>query len=196
MIGGQLGKLFFPFIVVTFLLLGCASKSANGPYNTTQDGNDARLMLNGHDPVAYHLAGKHTLGTPSISVQHDSVTYRFANENNRTLFIKTPERFIPQFGGYCANGIAYGIPWGGDGDTWKIIDGKLFIFGGQSSMRYFSMNEATNLKLADQYWRDEIKGSSALIQRYKRLILRVPHYQSGAELEKAWQASEKNRPVK
>jgi YHS domain-containing protein len=174
-------------------LAGCANQGASqalfGPYNTKSiDGSDEKLMLDGFDPVAYHLIGKHTRGVATISAQFDGVTYRFENENNKATFLKEPQRYAPQYGGFCANGIVYGIPWGGDGDTWKIIDGKLYIFGGQSSKNYFLMNEAANLKLADEYWSNDVKGSNALIQRYKRLVLRVPHYQSGAALEAQWQA--------
>jgi len=92
---------------------------------------------------------------------------------------------MPQFGGYCANGIAYAIPWGGDADTWKIIDGKLYIFGGQGSKDAFALDEKKNLALAEAYWKDEVAGSHSFIQRSKRLIFRVPHYQSGEELARA-----------
>jgi YHS domain-containing protein len=193
------------FFLVTFLLAilaiaGCANQGTAlgqlGPYNTKSiDGSNEKLMLDGFDPVAYHLVGKNTRGIATISAQFDGVTYRFENETNKATFLKEPQRYVPQYGGYCANGIVYGIPWGGDGDTWKIIDGKLYIFGGQSSKNYFLMNEAANLKLANEYWASEIKGNGAFIQRYKRLVLRVPHYQSGAALEaqwQTWQQSQKN----
>ena len=96
-----------------------------------------------------------------------------------------PAKYLPQFGGYCANGIVYGIPWGGDADTWKIIDGKLYIFGGQASKDAFELDEANNLALAKQYWTDEIAGNNSFFQRVKRLVLRVPHYKSGEELANA-----------
>jgi hypothetical protein len=98
------------------------------------------------------------------------------------LFDQSPERYLPQFGGYCASGISYGIPWGGDADTWKIIDGKLYIFGGQGSKDAWELDEPTNLALANQYWAEEVKGSNSFLQRAKRLVLRVPHYKTGAEL--------------
>ncbi len=188
-----LGGLIWTLIGVTLvvILASCATTGTGefGPYNISSDGNDSRLMLNGFDPVAYHAAGKHLRGRPDIKAEHDGVTYRFENEANKLIFLQTPARYAPQFGGFCANGIVYGIPWGGDGDTWQIIDGKLFIFGGQASKKYFLMDEKANLALANNYWSGEIKGGNAVIQRYKRLVLRVPHYKTGAELEQAWQRS-------
>jgi hypothetical protein len=52
------------------------------------------------------------------------------------------------------------------------------------------MEEKRNLELGDQYWKDEVKGSNPFIQRYKRLVFRVPHYKSGKELEAEWQAKQ------
>ena len=74
------------------------------------------------------------------------------------------------------------IPWGGDADTWQIIDGKLYIFGGQGSKDAFELDVAGNLALADKYWDDEVDGSNSFFQRTKRLVFRVPHYKSGEEL--------------
>jgi YHS domain-containing protein len=173
-------------------IAGCGSASKHGPYNTTSDGNDKRLMLNGFDPVAYHTESKHILGSNTIKLDHDGVTYRFTSAENKAKFEREPTKYIPVYGGFCANG----IPWGGDGDAWKLIDGRLHIFGGQTSKNYFLMDEAANLTLAAQYWRDEVGGSTALIQRYKRLILRVPHYKSGTELAQQYEQWQKQNPAK
>lgn len=171
-------------LMMAAFLAGCAG---TGPNNTTSEGADANLMLKGHDPVAYFTLGKHTLGKADVKTDHDGATYRFMSEENKAIFLKEPAKYVPQYGGFCSNGIAYGIPWGGDPDTWKIIGGKLYIYGGTSSKNYFLMDEKTNLALAERYWADEIKGHNASIQRYKRLALRVPHYKTGKELEAQWQ---------
>ena len=181
---------FFCAVFMAAMLSACAS---NGPYNTTSDGADSNLMLKGYDPVAYFTVGKDTPGKVDIKTDHDGVTYRFANNENKALFLKDPVRYVPQYGGYCSNGIVYGIPWGGDPDTWTMIDGKLYIFGGATSKKYFLMDEKNNLALANRYWAEEIKGSNAVIQRYKRLAIRVPHYKTGPELEAEWQ---KKQPPK
>jgi YHS domain-containing protein len=178
-------------LAVAMVLSACAS---SGPNNTIADGVDAKLALGGHDPVGYFTAGKHLPGQAGIKTEYGGATYRFISDENRALFIKDPGKYAPQFGGFCANGIAYGIPWGGDADTWKIIDGKLYIFGGSSSMKYFLMDEKRNLELAAQYWRDEVAGGNAFLQRYKRLILRVPHYKTGSQLEAEWQARQNRKP--
>ncbi len=171
------------------LLAGCAplmTQSPEGsirPVNASAQGDDKHLMLFGHDVVAYFTESKHRMGDPAIKTVIDNVTFRFATAEHKALFDKEPAKYIPQYNGYCANGIVYGIPWGGDADSWRIINGKLYNFGGQGSRDGFYVDLPRNIALADKYWNEEVKGSNAFTQRVKRFILnRVPHYKSGAEL--------------
>jgi YHS domain-containing protein len=178
-------------LLAVFALGGCGAMSAQNPsgkytpVNAVAEGDSGRLMLKGADVVAYFVDGKYMPGDPQFSSQYEAVTFRFASAEHKALFDKAPTDYLPQFGGYCANGIAYAIPWGGDADTWKIIDGKLYIFGGQGSKDAFELDERKNLALAEKYWQDEIKGSNSFLQRAWRLVIRVPHYQSGDELARA-----------
>ena len=167
---------------------GCAplvtQSPGNGlsPVNADTDGSDKRVMLFGHDVVSYFTEGTHRLGSPSIKSEYKGVTFRFSKPEHKALFDQAPEKYIPQYGGFCTNGIVYGIPWGGDADSWRMIDGKLYIFGGKGSRDAFFLDVPRNLALADKYWREEVNGSNAFIQRTRRLVFRVPHYKSGAEL--------------
>jgi YHS domain-containing protein len=171
----------------SFALL-LAACGAAGPHNLVPDQQDKRLMLKGNDPVGYFKDGKNQPGNPAIKAVHDGVVYRFVSAENKAAFLEEPSRYVPQFGGYCANGIAYGIPWGGDPDTFRIIDGKLYIFGGRDSMNYFLMDEKRNLALADKYWKEEVQGRYAILQRLYRLVVRVPHYKTGKELAEEYES--------
>ncbi len=174
--------------VLTILLAGCAPLFTQSPgeglspVNAVADGDDKHLILFGHDVVSYFTDGRHQMGSPAHKSVYKGVTFRFASAEHKKLFDADPGKYIPQFGGYCANGIVYGIPWGGDADTWKIIDGKLYIFGGAGSRDAFQLDEKGNVALAQKYWKEEVEGSNAFWQRSKRLVLRVPHYKSGKEL--------------
>ena len=158
------------------LLAGC------GSMNVVSEGGDSNLMLRGHDPVAYFTVGRPVRGNPEIKVEHRGTTYRFASEANRRMFITSPDRYVPQFGGFCSNGMAYSVPIAGETDNFKIIDGKLYMFGGFRSKLYFEMDQERNLKLANHYWDTEVKDSNWRIQSWKRLVFRVPHYKTNAEL--------------
>jgi YHS domain-containing protein len=153
------------------------------PVNAIKDGEDAHLILFGHDVVSYFTENTHKMGSPAIKSVYKGVTFRFSKAEHKAMFDKEPEKYIPQFGGYCSNGVAYGIPWGGDADTWRIIDGKLYIFGGKGSLDAFLLDVPKNIALANKYWNEEINGSNAFFQRTKRTTYaKVPHYKSGAEL--------------
>jgi YHS domain-containing protein len=148
-------------------------------------------MLKGADVVNYFKNGSYQQGLAEFSENLEGVTFYFASAENKAAFQQSPARYLPQYGGYCANGITYGIPWGGDADTFKIVNGKLYIFGGAFSKEAFELSEAKNIELADLYWEQEIKDRNSFIQRTKRLIFRVPHYQTGEDLAKALAAAKR-----
>ena len=160
------------------------------PFRTTRDASAEKLMLMGYDPVAYFKANAAVAGDPAIQSDFMGVTWRFASADNQAEFLRNPAAYMPQFGGFCSNGINYAIPWGAGGgpDTWRIYRGKLYVFGGQSSRDQFEMDTELNLQRAHAYWKDEIAGANAVFVRYKRLVFRVPHYQSDAGLQAEWEA--------
>lgn len=176
-------------LLSTVLLLGgCSALVAQNPSSTLQpvnavaDAGESRLMLKGHDVVSYFTDGRHALGSPKFQSVYEGVTFRFASAAHKALFDAKPAAYLPQYGGYCANGIVYAIPWGGDADTWRIVDGKLYIFGGAGSKAAFELNVPRNIQLADHYWAEEVAGRNSFLQRAIRLTFRVPHYKSGEEL--------------
>ncbi len=171
-------------------LAGCGSFLSQNPSSplkpvlaVAMQGDD-HVMLGGHDVVNYFTQGRHAMGSPQFKSVFEGVTFYFANAQHKALFDQAPSKYVPQYGGFCANGITYGIPWGGDADTWRIDNGRLFIFGGAGSKAAFELDLPGNTTLADRYWRDEVAGSNSYIQRTKRLIFRVPHYKSGEELSR------------
>lgn len=163
---------------------------AAGPFRTITEGGTERLMLEGHDAVAYFTRNDAVRGDPAIQAEHAGVNWRFASQENKAAFLRAPEKYMPQYGGYCSNGINYAIPGGGGGgpNTWRIYRGKLYVFGGQKARDHFEMDTAVNLQRADQYWTGEVAGSNPSTQRLKRMIFRVPHYMSDAALQAEWES--------
>jgi YHS domain-containing protein len=177
-------------VSLALTLSGCGAMMAQNPsgnykpVNAVADNPEARLFLKGADVTAYFTQGKYVPGVAQHHSSYEGVDFRFASAESKALFDQAPTKYLPEFGGYCANGLVYGIPWGGDADTWKMIDGKLYIFGGQGSKDAFEVDEKQNLALAHKYWTEEAKGSNSFLQRTKRLVFRVPHYKSGEDLAK------------
>jgi len=162
-----------------------------GPFRTMAVPGAERLMLEGHDAVAYFTQGAAIKGDPALQLEHAGVQWRFASAAHMAEFQRDPARFMPQFGGYCSNGINYAVPGGGGGgpDTWRIYRGRLYVFGGQSARDHFEMDTELNLQRAHSYWDAEVAGSNVPLQRLKRTVFsRVPHYQSDAALQAQWEA--------
>ena len=174
--------------LATFTLAACAPLITQNPGGAispanvvAMDGND-RVMLKGADVVAYFKQNSFVQGSPTITSVFEKITFYFASAEHKAMFDKAPMKYVPQFGGYCANGLAYGIPWGGDADTWRIFDGKLFIFGGATSRGAFLLDVPKNRQYAEKYWNEEVKGNNPLLQRAKRMAFKVPHYKSDVEV--------------
>ena len=173
---------------ILFALAGCTAMTAQNPsgslkpVNAVADGDDGGVMLKGADVVAYFTQNQYVQGSAQFKSNYQGVTFRFSSAANKALFDQEPMKYQPQYGGYCADGLVYGIPWGGDADTWRMVNGKLYIFGGAGSRDAWLLDEPRNLALADKYWKEEVEGSNSFWQRSKRLVFRVAHYKSGAEL--------------
>jgi YHS domain-containing protein len=90
---------------------------------------NVRVVLQGHDPVAYFTDGKPTKGDPSLSYDFDDGRYYFATAKHRAMFAADPEKYAPQFGGYCTGSMARGVANEGNPEAWVIRDGKLYVFG-------------------------------------------------------------------
>jgi YHS domain-containing protein len=153
------------------------------PVNVKPAPEAGRLLIDGYDVVAFFTENKARPGSAAIRSDYKGVSLYFVSAENKSKFDADPQAYLPQYGGYCANGIVYGIPWGGDGNSYRIFNGKLYMFGGIGSVKGFELDVPGNIALADKYWKEEVEGSNAFLQRVKRsAFARVPHYRTGPEL--------------
>ncbi len=107
-------------IILAGILLVAVSAHATN-YNLSNVG------AGGYDVVAYFKDGKAIRGTGWHVAIHEGATYLFANKKYRNQIDKAPEKYLPQFGGYCAFGAAMGKKFYADPTVWKIVDGKLYL---------------------------------------------------------------------
>ncbi len=94
---------------------------------------DVRLVLKGYDPVAYFTDGKPAKGDPRFSYDLDDERYHFASARHRDMFAGDPERYAPQFSGYCTGSMSRGVRNEGNPEAWVIVDGQLYVFGAKDS---------------------------------------------------------------
>ena len=108
--------------------------------------------VGGHDPVAYFTDGKPVAGSASITHQWNGVTWRFASEKNRELFKASPEKYAPQYGGYCAWAVSQGYTAKGDPNHWKIVDGKLYLNYDAKVQRNWEQDVPGHITSANRNW--------------------------------------------
>ena len=92
-------RLLFCALVLTITSSAFADKRL---LNLDDDG----IALQGYDPIGYFTEGKPVQGDARIIAKHDGAVYRFASEQNRQTFLADPDKYAPQFGGYCAYGVS------------------------------------------------------------------------------------------
>jgi uncharacterized protein len=89
--------------------------------------NAAGVALDGYDPVAY-FSEQPMPGQPELAMVHQGVTYYFSSTENRTQFEVSPERYLPEYGGFCAVAMSEGQLVVADPETYQVRDGKLYLF--------------------------------------------------------------------
>src|ERR1700730_16119556 len=112
------------------------------------------VILKGCDAVAYFKEGKPVKGNPAIESTYQGATYFFASEADKADFDKDPAKYAPQYGGFCAYGVANGVLADPDGpNAFTVYRSKLYLCGGQGALRSFKNDLNSNIDKADQNWR-------------------------------------------
>jgi YHS domain-containing protein len=110
------------------------------------------IALNGYDPVAYFAEQHPVKGSPRFSVEHLGTRFYFSTMNNRETFIANPERFLPQYAGYCAFGVSKGYKAAIDPDSFTIVEGKLYLNYSPSVLDRWRKDIPGHIRQADHNW--------------------------------------------
>jgi hypothetical protein len=144
-------------MLLRMVLLPIAAVLAAGSAAHAQD---KRVMLKGHDPVAYFTEGRPVKGLPQFTHDWDGDRYQFASAANRDKFIADPDRYAPQFGGYCTGSMSRNVVNEMHPEAWIISDGKLYVFG-QPKFRELALKDpqwlASRVPLATVNWKERRK---------------------------------------
>ena len=114
------------------------------------------LALRGVDPVSYFNGGAPAAGDFKITAVHDGAVYRFVSDDNKKAFEAAPEKYLPQFGGYCAMGVKMGKKLDGDPALWTVVDGKLYLNVAKPIADMWRKDTTANIAAANAKW-PEIK---------------------------------------
>lgn len=110
------------------------------------------VAIMGYDTVAYFTEGQPTKGKNEFAFSWNDAQWRFANARNRDLFAAKPERYAPQFGGFCSMAMTRGVIVAIDPEAWAIVDGKLYLSFSKGAIRKFRGNPADHIKKAEAAW--------------------------------------------
>ncbi len=111
------------------------------------------IAIGGTDPVAYFSEGKPVQGSPEFSAEYMGATWHFANAEHRDRFTADPEAYAPQYGGFCAFGVAAAerkietVP-----EAWSIVDGKLYLNYTLPTQERWNEDIPGYIATADQVW--------------------------------------------
>jgi YHS domain-containing protein len=110
------------------------------------------VALKGYDAVAYFITGAPTQGLAEYTHRWKGVTYRFATAANRERFKADPEKYLPQYGGYCAYAMSINRIADIDPARWAIVDGKLYLNNNRLSQVLWSVNKPGRITAGDRNW--------------------------------------------
>lgn len=109
------------FLVFALLASGAALAQKAPVYS------DSAGAIRGYDPVAYFTEGRPVKGSPAFTHRWNGAAWRFSSAENRDRFAAAPQAYAPQYGGYCAYGVASGYAVKIEPDAWSVADGKLYL---------------------------------------------------------------------
>jgi hypothetical protein len=110
------------------------------------------VALGGYDAVSYFTGNPPLKGDPGIMVVWEGVNYRFATVANRDLFVANPEKYAPQYGGFCAYAAAKGALAPGDPLAWTVYQDKLYINLSPAVREKWSVDIPGNIDSANANW--------------------------------------------
>ncbi len=110
------------------------------------------VAIYGYDTVAYFIEGKAMQGKDEFEQVWEGARWKFSSATNRELFKANPERYAPQFGGYCAGGLAVGEYANGDPKLFTIVDGKLYLIKNKGYQTVWRQGPEAAIHFGEYNW--------------------------------------------
>jgi len=148
----MLKKFISAAAISSALLMSSLTSAADIDANA--DIND--IAIKGYDPVSYFMDSKPMMGSSDYTATHKNAIYQFASAEHRDAFRANPEKFAPQFGGFCAFGVTKERKFDTDPTAWRINDGKLYLNLNKNVQKLWLKDVPGNIVSADGIW-PEIK---------------------------------------
>lgn len=115
------------------------------------------IAIRGYDPVAYFEVSKPVKGSDQFQHTWNGAVWHFSSAKNRDAFAKAPEKYAPQFGGYCAYAASRDYIYEADPNFWKIVDAKLYLNFNGDAKKEWEKDIPGNIKKGNENWPDLLK---------------------------------------
>ncbi|MEQ1676753.1 MAG: YHS domain-containing (seleno)protein [Chitinophagaceae bacterium] len=155
----KMGKTLFSQIspaglimLITIIITGCMSSPKPQAGKAFNNVDENGVILDGYDPVAFFTDNKPVKGEEQFRFTYDEAVYHFASKEHLDRFKANPEKYKPQFGGWCAYAVSLGRVAPINVNTFSIVDGRLFIQHNQRAVNGWNKDVPGNIILADKYW--------------------------------------------
>jgi YHS domain-containing protein len=114
--------------------------------------DQSRLAIKGYDPVAYFSEAKPVQGSSQFTAEHLGATYYFSSAQHQSLFDGNPNKYAPQYGGYCAFGVSKEYKFDIDPEAWAVVDEKLYLNLNKKVQARWVPNKDQLIVDADAIW--------------------------------------------
>ncbi|GMQ46556.1 YHS domain-containing (seleno)protein [Vibrio sp. 10N] len=141
-------KLAKLFICVSLWLVGTTSVFAIEPVYSDFFGKAIR----GYDPVAYFTEGKPVKGDRDYTYRWNKAKWYFSSQKHLDLFIENPNKYAPQYGGYCAWAVSKGYTAKIDPNAWYLHNDKLYLNYSRSVQSTWQQDIPGNIASAVKNW--------------------------------------------
>lgn len=141
--------LFLAFIMACSAVMPSVAMAKSEPVYTGTFNNTA---VGGYDAVSYFTNGQPAKGKPAHAYKYQGATWLFSSAENLAMFVATPDKYAPQYGGYCAYGLAQGALVSADPTAWKIVNDKLYLNYDADVQADWSKDASQFITTADQKW--------------------------------------------
>jgi len=142
-------RFFIRKLVFLSLLFSALSVHAIDPVYTSYFSNNA---IKGYDTVAYFTEGKAVEGDEQFSTEYMQATWLFSSQQNLDLFKADPEKYAPQYGGYCAYAVSQNTTASIKPELFTIHEGKLYLNYSKGVNKKWFANKENFIVDADKNW--------------------------------------------
>lgn len=108
--------------------------------------------IHGYDPVAYFTEQKPVRGNPEYRVEWNGASWLFASKEHSDMFKAAPEKYAPQYGGFCAYGVSEGYAAESDPGAWTVHEGKLYLNWDADVMKDWRADMPARLRRSEANW--------------------------------------------